>query len=75
MDAATAASILGVEPDATAAEVERVFRERALLCHPDKVAHLDPEFVVLAERKFRRLQDAKDLLLLRAARDLLSGSP
>jgi hypothetical protein len=75
MDVTTAAATLGVGLDATAAEIERVFRARALLCHPDKVAHLDPEFVVLAERKFRLLQDAKDLLLLRAARDLLSGSP
>ena len=75
MDVTTAAATLGVGLDAPAAEIERVFRARALLCHPDKVAHLDPEFVVLAERKFRLLQDAKDLLLLRAARDLLSGSP
>ena len=54
---------LGLAPTASAADVEKAFRERALLCHPDKVAHLDAEFVTLAERKFRRLQEARDLLL------------
>lgn len=74
MDVTTAAGLLGIRSDAPAAEVERMFRERALLCHPDKVSHLDPDFVALAERKFRQLQDARDLLLLRAARNLLSES-
>jgi curved DNA-binding protein CbpA len=54
---------LGLAPTASAADVEKAFRERALLCHPDKVAHLDPDFVALAEQKFRLLQAAKDLLL------------
>jgi hypothetical protein len=69
-----AAELLGVAEDASPAAIELAFRERALLCHPDKVSHLDPEFVALAERKFRRLQDARDLLLLRAGRNLL-GEP
>ena len=38
--------------------IDRAFRERSLTCHPDKVAHLDMEFQELAERKFRRLQQA-----------------
>jgi DnaJ like chaperone protein len=74
MDLATALEVLGLPADATASAVEDAFRERALQCHPDKVAHLDPDFVALAERKFRRLQEARDLLLLRAARSVLKRS-
>ena len=63
LTALSACDLLGLAPTAGDADVERAFRERALLCHPDKVAHLDADFVVLAERKFRRLQEARDLLL------------
>ncbi len=63
LTALRACDALGLTPTASSADVEKAFRERALLCHPDKVAHLDPEFVALAERKFRRLQEARDLLL------------
>lgn len=59
---ADALALLGVEPTADHDTIERAFRERSLTCHPDKVAHLDPEFQELAERKFRRLQRAFDLL-------------
>ena len=59
---ADALALLGVDAAADKAAIERAFRERSLTCHPDKVAHLDPEFQELAERKFRRLQQAFDLL-------------
>ncbi len=55
---------LGLSPAAVLADVEKAYRERALLCHPDKVAHLDADFAELANRKFRRLQEARDLLVL-----------
>jgi len=58
-----AREVLGVPPDAGRAAVEAAYRERALTCHPDKVAHLDADFVRLAEWKFRRLQAARDVLL------------
>jgi hypothetical protein len=63
LDANGALEVLGLRIGATHKEIERAYRARALQCHPDKVAHLDPEFVALAERKFRRLQAARDLLL------------
>lgn len=53
---------LGLSPTASMADVEKAYRERALLCHPDKVAHLDADFAELAHRKFRRLQESRDLL-------------
>ena len=58
-----ALEVLGVGPHALADEIERAYRALALKLHPDKVAHLDADFVALAERKFRRLQAARDLLL------------
>jgi hypothetical protein len=63
LGAAEALEILGVPPTASKAAIERAFRERSLTCHPDKVAHLDPEFQQLAERKFKRLQRAYHLLV------------
>lgn len=57
-----AVALLGIEPSADRSAIEKAFRERSLTCHPDKVAHLDLEFQQLAERKFRRLQRAYDLL-------------
>ena len=57
-----ALELLGVEPTAARRDIERAFREKSRRCHPDKVAHLDPEFQALAERKFKRLKSAYDLL-------------
>ncbi|MDJ0522134.1 MAG: J domain-containing protein [Planctomycetota bacterium] len=63
LDAATALDLLGITPGADREAIERAFRERSLTCHPDKVAHLDAEFQALAERKFKRLRRAYELLL------------
>jgi len=57
-----ALALLGCKPSAGGAEIEQAFRERSLTCHPDKVAHLDREFQELAEKKFKRLRRALDIL-------------
>ena len=62
-DVAAALSVLELTAGASAKDIDRAFRRLALTCHPDKVAHLDSDFVALAERKFKRLQAARDLLL------------
>jgi hypothetical protein len=63
LDPVQALAILGCAATDDRRAIERAFRERSLTCHPDKVAHLDAEFQALAEKKFKRLQAARDLLL------------
>ena len=53
-------AILGVSPDASDAEVRSAFRKMALKHHPDKVAHLGPEFQRDATEKFRAINEAYD---------------
>lgn len=62
IEMAEALALLGCDVTADKPQIERAFRERSLTCHPDKVAHLDPDFQELAERKFKRLKAAFDLL-------------
>lgn len=50
--------LLGVPVTADRETIEKAFRARSLACHPDKVAHLDEDFRVLAEQKFKRLVEA-----------------
>ena len=57
-DAADDYRILGIEKGATDDEVRKAYRRMAMKCHPDKVAHLGPEFQRDAEAKFRRVNEA-----------------
>ena len=50
--------ILGIERGATDDEVRKAYRRMAMKCHPDKVAHLGPEFQRDAEVKFKRVNEA-----------------
>ena len=49
---------LGLLPDATLAEAKRAWRALIVQYHPDKVAHLAPEFRSLAEARTREIMDA-----------------
>jgi hypothetical protein len=51
-------SILGVGNDASPDEIRRAYRRLANQYHPDKVQHLGEEFRLLAERRFREIQEA-----------------
>jgi hypothetical protein len=52
---------LGIRPTATEAEVRKAFLALIVQYHPDKVAHLAPEFRLLAESRSRELTEAYEL--------------
>ncbi|WP_224363622.1 J domain-containing protein [Hyalangium versicolor] len=55
-------TILGIAPGTSRDEARRAFRTLVAQYHPDKVAHLAPEFQELAERKTRELLQAWEQL-------------
>jgi hypothetical protein len=50
--------VLGVDRTATAEEIRTAYRSLAGKYHPDKVSHLGEEFRILAEQKFKEIQEA-----------------
>jgi DnaJ like chaperone protein len=50
--------VLGLSPDAEVEEIKIAYRQLTLQNHPDKVANLGPEFVRIAEEKFKSIQEA-----------------
>jgi len=50
--------ILDVSPGASQEEIKAAFKQLAGKYHPDKVVHLGDEFKVLAEEKFKQIQEA-----------------
>jgi hypothetical protein len=61
-------AVLGVPPTADEDAVKKAFRALVVQYHPDKVAHLAPEFRALAEEKTRALTAAYE-----AAQRILRG--
>jgi len=54
--------ILEIESGASMSEIRHAYRTLANKYHPDKAAHLGPEFQALAEEKFKEIQGAYDRL-------------
>ena len=55
--------VLGLRRGATLEEVKKAYRELAGKYHPDKVSHLGDEFKVLAERRFKEINEAYQEIL------------
>ena len=50
--------VLGVPRGASQDEIRRAYRKLVVKYHPDKVEYLGDEFKVLAEKKFKQIQEA-----------------
>ena len=50
--------VLGVDKSATLDEIKSAYKQLAAKYHPDKVTHLGEEFRVLAEKRFKEIQEA-----------------
>jgi DnaJ like chaperone protein len=57
-DTGRAWEILGITRDASVEEIKSAYRQLSLQHHPDRVANLGPEFVKVAEEKFKAIQEA-----------------
>ena len=52
--------VLGISPSATDEEVKTAYRKMALKHHPDRVASLGEDVRKAAEKKFQKINDAKE---------------
>ena len=50
--------VLGVDRKASLDEIKKAYKHLAAKYHPDKVTHLGEEFRVLAEQRFKEIQEA-----------------
>ncbi len=55
--------VLGVQRGASSEDVRAAYRRLANQYHPDKVMHLGEEFKVLAEKRFKEIQQAYQQLI------------
>jgi DnaJ-domain-containing protein 1 len=57
--------VLGVDKNASLDEIKHAYKGLASKYHPDKVTHLGEEFRVLAEQRFKEIQEAYQKLIVK----------
>ena len=57
--------VLGVGKNASLDEIKNAYKRLAAKYHPDKVTHLGEEFRVLAEQRFKEIQEAYQELMFK----------
>ncbi len=55
-------AVLGVSPGARPEEIRDAYRKLASRYHPDKLEYLGEEFKIMAERRFKEIQEAYEIL-------------
>ena len=55
--------VLGVAKNATREDIKKAYRNLAKKYHPDKANHLGEEFRALAEKRFKEIQEAYQILI------------
>jgi hypothetical protein len=55
--------ILGIEKGLSKEEIKKAYRKLANQYHPDKVSHLGAEFKDLAEKRFKEIHEAYEMLM------------
>ena len=60
-------TILGVEQNASQAEIRRAFHKLAVQYHPDKVHHMGEDFQKIAHEKFTELQEAYERMVSKSS--------
>jgi DnaJ like chaperone protein len=55
-------TVLGVDRNASPEDIKKAYRQLVNKYHPDKVAHLGDEFQKLADRRFKEIQEAYQIL-------------
>ncbi|QNE46315.1 J domain-containing protein [Glaciihabitans sp. INWT7] len=74
MTSAEAAQLLGVSAEALPPEIERAFKQRARMSHPDRFTGASPSESRAAAAEFIRVTEARNLLLRLAAERVGAGS-
>ena len=54
--------VLQISRDATSDDIHKAWVDLAAQYHPDKAAHLGPDLQELAEKRFKEIQHAYDIL-------------
>ena len=54
--------VLSISPNATQEQIRKAYKSLAVKYHPDKTAHLGPEFQKLADKKMKEINEAYERL-------------